>query len=639
MKRLVLILFALIIGQIVFSQQVLLTIDGNDITDEEFERIYLKNNNQTSSTDQDIDEYLDLFINFKLKVFEAENLGYDTTTAFTDEFNQYFSQLSEPYFIDTVYQNQLLHQAYERSKKEVRVNYIMIKSDPTEDTTIAYKKAIDAYNRIINGENFVDVAIDVSESASVRRDKGDGWYNKVFMMPYNLENFAFEGNIGDVSKPLFANNAYFILKITDIRTAPKRIRASHIYISLPKNAPKADSLLAMKKIDSIQTAFKKGQSFEQVANQFSDDTYSKSNGGDIGWFTTGKMLREFETATYSIKNIGDSVGPIRTVVGFHFIKLTDVDSLGSFNDEKNNLNTNINNNERAKLIQNKVYQNLMSEYNYQFTGNINDFYTGVDSSIFQGTWDMGNFSNNNTVLFKFSDQEITYHDFAKYLTDNQRATNYTDLTKFIDQKFIEFRNKKLKDYEITQLPNKNNEFKYLMQEYHDGLLLFDITNDMVWNKAVKDTVGLRSYFVQNRNKYSQKVNIIAYSFPTDKLFAKAVKKINKISNRPSPLNDIIKIAEKTGTQDISGVFKQGDNATADFVISQMQHNSITNNQIVIIDDTNKKIIILKDNLTYVKGLVTADYQDVLEKKWITELRAKYSVEINQDVLNEIKTNN
>ncbi|MBN2664500.1 MAG: peptidylprolyl isomerase [Bacteroidales bacterium] len=639
MKRLGLILFALIIGQIVFSQQILLTINGNDVTKEEFERIYLKNNNQPNSTDQDIDEYLDLFINFKLKVAEAENLGYDTTTAFLNEFNQYFSQLSEPFFVDTVYQNQLLHQAYNRLKKEVRVSYIIIKSEPTQDTIEAYNKAMLAYNRIKNGENFIDVALDVSESSSVQKDKGDGWYNKVFMMPYNLENFAFEGNIGDVSKPLFANYAYFILKITDIRTVPKRVRASHIYISLPINAPEIDSLTAMKKIDSIKTAFKNGQTFSQVASQFSDDTYSSSHGGDIGWFSTGRMLREFETATFNIKNIGDSVGPIRTAVGFHFIQLTDIEQVGSFNEEKDDLNSSISNNERSMMLQNRVYQNLMKEYNYQFTGNMNDFYTGVDSTIFQGTWTMDNFYYNNNVLFKFSDQEVTYSDFAKYLSENQRISNNANLIQFIDDKFIEFRNEIIKNYEITQLPNKNTGFKYLMQEYHDGLLLFDITNNMVWDKAVKDTVGLRNYFVQNRNKYSQKINIVVYSFSTDKLFAKTVKKISKISNQTDALNNIIKIAEKTGTSDMSGVFKQGDNVTADFVISKMQNNLISNNQIVVVDDVNKKIIILKDNLTYVKGLVTADYQDVLEKKWIAELRTKYSVEINQAVLNDIKSNN
>jgi len=638
MKKTLLILFALIIGQLSFSQEILLTIDGNEISQAEFERIYLKNN-QNSSSNQDIDEYLDLFINFKLKVIEAENLGYDTTQLFKTEFTQYSSQLSEPFFVDTAYQNQLLKQAYDRSKKEIRVRYIVIKSPQSEDTLNAYNKAMTAYNRIINGEDFIDVAIDVSESASVRKDSADGWFNRVFIMPYKLENFTYNGQIGDVSKPIFANQAYFIVKIIGYREVPKKVKASHVYISLPKNASEIDSLAAMKKIDSIQTAFSNGQSFASVAAQFSEDSYSSTNGGDIGWFSTGRMLRDFEIATFGIQNVGDSVGPIRTAVGYHFIKLTDKQEIGTFAEEKDELLDRMKNNQRYSLIEEHVFKQLMAEYNYQRVGNMNDFYTKVDSSIFQGRWSLIPFNDDQRILFTFANQEFTNYDFAKYLYDNQYVSNGVNLNSYIDNNYSKFVNQTLKNYELTQLPNKNIDYKYLMQEYHDGLLLFDITNDMVWNKAVTDTTGLRNFFNQNRNNYSEKVSIVVYSFASDKNFNKAAKKASKLSAKNTDISKIMKNIDKYGVADTSGIFQEGENVFADIVISKMQNNSITNDQNIIIDNDNKKIIIIKDNLPYIKGLVTADYQDILEKNWIAQLKNKYQVEINQDILNNIKANN
>ncbi len=643
MKRVILFLFVVFISQFAYSQETLLTINGNDISKAEFERIYLKNNNQaTPSTDQDIDDYLQLFINFKLKVLEAENLGYDTLSTFTTEFNQYFSQLADPFFLDTAYENQMIKQAYERSKKEIRISYILIKSPETQDTAIAYAKAMEAYNHLQKGEDFYKVAIQYSETPSVRRDSGDGWYNRVFMMPYALENFTFNAKIGDISKPIFANDAYFILKITGTRTVPKRVRASHIYLRLPQNPSKADSILVFKRIDSIQQAFKSGKTFSEVVTLFSDDSYSKTHGGDLGWFSTGKMLRAFETAVYSIKNVGDSIGPIRSRVGYHFIKLTDVENLGSFADEKAELKTTLEKSDRYNLVKNKIYKDLKKEYNYTFTGDMNDFYTKVDTTLLKGKWDGKIFGNDNKILFRFADQEFTNEDFANYLINNQRFVNNVDMHLYLDNKFDTYVNKCLRDYELTQLPDKNEDFKYLMQEYHDGLLLFDITNDMVWDKAVKDTVGLRKYFNQNRNKYFQKVNIVVYSYSTDKARDKTVKLLAKKDKKGISDTGIVEIINKKTNLinlELAGVYKYNDNTSGDYVIDLMRNNKLADNQNIVVDETNKKIILIKDNLPYVKGLVTADYQDVLEKEWIANLRNKYSFSINQDVLNQVKSEN
>jgi len=216
---------------------------------------------------------------------------------------------------------------------------------------------------------------------------------------------------------------------------------------------------------------------------------------------------------------------------------------------------------------------------------------------------------------------------------NPRKMDY-----FINGKFNDFVAEQIKDYEITQLPTKNDDFKYLLQEYHDGLLLFDITNDMVWEKAVKDTNGLKQYFTQNRNKYYQKINAAIYSYSNDKAKKKTLKLL-KQKDKKQLSDTMIVVSINKKNQDItleqSGIFKEGDNNSIDYVINLMKNNKIDNDQKIVVDEQNKKIIYIKDNLPYVKGLVTADYQNILEKQWIESLRKKYNYKVNQQVFDEI----
>ncbi|MBN2892723.1 MAG: peptidylprolyl isomerase [Bacteroidales bacterium] len=622
-----------------FAQDVLMTIDGKEITSNEFERIYLKNNNDKVKDEKEIDEYLDLFINFKLKVIEAENLGYDTVSSFITEYNKYLSQLAEPYFTDDEYEEFLIKQAYERSLKEVRVSYIFIKSDNENDTTVAYKKAMTVYDRLAAGEDFVKVATEMSDAKSVEKDKGDAWFSPVFAMPYKLENFTFENKVGDFSKPLLIDNGYYILKITDTRQAPGKVKASHIYVRLQQNPTEADSLKAMELLDNITKQLKSGVPFEEVASTYSEDKFSAQKGGDLGWFTTGKMLRQFEEATFSIKNVGDYVGPIRTPVGYHYIKLTDVDPIGTYDEEYENLKKELTKKPRYQKIKEKVISDLKKEYNYKIINDLHDFYTKVDSTIFKAKWSDDFFENNNTILVTFSDQKLTYTDFYNYLIANQKISRDENVKKYLDEKFDDFVKETIKAYEITVLPEKNEKFKYLVKEYHDGLLLFDITNDMVWDKAVKDTVGLKNYFNENRNKYYQKLNVTIFTYSDEKAKKKTIKLLNKKESKNLSDSVIVTSVNKKGeliSIDQAGVFKEGDNVTVDYIIGLFKAGKIENSQKVVILEDSKKIVYLNNNLPYVKGLVTADYQNVLEKNWISSLRKKYNVTVNQEVFDKVK---
>lgn len=639
MKRTFLTIIFLVVVTNIFSQNFLLKINNQQVSSSEFEKLYLKNPNQAKLTEADFDDYLDLFINYKLKVLEAYNLRYDTIKSIKDEHYTYVKQLSEPFFTNKEYENKLLVEAYERSKKEVRLSYILIKAEPL-DTLKAYNKAMDIYNRLMKKENFDKLAVEFSEANNIKQDGADAWYNKVFWMPYQMENFAFTGKVGDISKPILANNAYFILKITDIRTGlPKEVRASHIYLGLRMGSSLQDSIEVFKKIDTIKKELKKGVSFDELAMRFSDDKQNAAKGGDLGWFTTGKMFKDFENAVYSIKNIGDWVGPIRTPAGYHFIKLTDVKYLGTFEQEKDNLLKQLQKNSRYNLVKESVFDNLKNIYNYQQVGKLDEFYTKVDSSIIQSKWVNNYFTNDNNLLMKFADKTFTNSDFAKYLEKNQKNFKDFDIIKIINKAFDQFVKDMLKDYEIEQLPQKDKEFGELMMEYYQGLMLFEITNNQVWQKASKDTLGLMEFFKQNRKNYTQRISFSTFQYKDPKTYKKLINLLNqKVVKNLSDSSIVKEInAKKELIKFSTCICKLGENEDVDYIADQITKGNVSFDQNILENKEKQKVYWLYDSFPYVKGLVIADYQEVLMDKWIEYLRKKYTVEINQAEWNKLKS--
>jgi peptidyl-prolyl cis-trans isomerase SurA len=619
----------------------MLEVGNEKISKEQFERVYLKNNVDKEITAKDIDNYLDLYINFRLKVLEAEDLGYDTTKSFKQEYQKYLSELAEPYFLDTTLNNKLLKEAYERTKKEVRLKYILFVVKDN-DTLSAHKRALEAYKKIKQGESFDKVLQEMSDERNKKIDDGDAWYNGVFMMPYNLENFAYRGKIGDVSKPLYANNAYFILKIVGYRTAPKKIRVSHIYVRLPRHYEKEDSLKAMKLLDSISRALKSGMKFSEVAKKYSQDKMSGAKGGDLGWFSTGQLFHTIEEAAYSIKKIGDWTGPVRSAAGYHYVQLTGRKKWGSFAQERKYLQKKLEKSDRYRIVKENIYNKLKKKYSYKLEGNLKDFYTKINSKILNSTWNEDSiFRGDNRILASFGNKKLTYEEFAKYIfTHQNRNKRFSTVKQAVDSYYDSFIKEALKSYQMTKLPQENKDYKYLMQEYHDGLLLFDITNDKVWNKAVEDSVGLRKYYESHRNKYYEKLNLAIYSYDNKKTLRKALKILRKKEKKRLTDTMVVIMLNKKGERHLNlvkdGIFGARDNKEAQLVVEEMKDNKIKNTDRVIVDKKDKEIIYIKDNFDLIKGLVTADYQNELEDEWVKELRKKYKYKVNKEIYKEAK---
>lgn len=644
-KRLVLALGLLLSVQ-AFGQtdQTVMEIDGKKVSKSEFLQIYLKNNNAPKYDKQSLDEYMELFKKFKLKVAEAEALGYDTIPKLKKELDGYRKQLAQPYLIDSTQNKALVQQAYERMKTEVRASHILVKlpENPSpEDTLKAYNRIMALKKRIDTGESFESVATgkDGSEDPSVSRNRGDLGYFTAFQMVYQFEEAAYSTPVGKVSAPVRTRFGYHILKVVDTRPARGTMKAAHIMVATGKDATQEDIDAARKKIDEILAQLNAGESFEHLASEYSDDSQTAERGGELPLFGTGtttRMIPEFEEAAFSLKNNGDVSQPVQTPYGFHLIKRLDWTPLRSFDELKKEIQSKVNKDERAMVTQNSFIEKLKKSYGYKnnYAKTSKWFVQNLDSNYFKGQWNYAKLKSNS-VMFSLGKQQFTQKQFAEYLKNNYRAVRTDDYKSLVAKQFKTWQNAEIIAYEESKLDAKYPEFKALMQEYHDGILLYEIMSDKVWNKAIKDTTGLKNFFESHNANYMWGKRYDAYVYEcNDAQIAKQVAGLLKsdtissrtiigIVNKDSQLN----LRVRTGKLEVETTpylkghdLKVGVNQVYEFdgkfyIVKVAQ----------ILDPAQKQ-------LNEAKGAATADYQNYLEQQWLNELVKKHPIIVHEAVL-------
>jgi len=652
MKKLGILLLIVFTLTISFAQEtkeynddaVLMTIGGKEITKGEFIRIYHKNNNSTEQ--KSVTEYLELFENFKLKVIEAENLGLDTLPKFRRELDGYTRQLEKPYFTDSLIDEKLKQEAIERSKFDVRAKHILIKvsSDAVpSDTLKAYNKITMIYNKIKAGENFDTLAKKYSEDKYSAVNGGDLGYFTVFGMVYPFESAAYNTEIGKTSNIFRTQFGYHILMTTDKRPAHGEVKVAHIMIAVPNNADDKAKTDAETKINDIYKKLQAGEEFAKLAEEFSDDKGSAKKGGELNWFGTGRMVPEFESAAFSLKNKGDYTKPIKTSFGWHIIKLIDKKDAKSLEEQQEYVLSKISKDARMNQSKEAVLKRLKKEYNYKaYTKRLTPFFKYFDERAKEKyEWTDPELETLKAPLIELGDTIFTQADFLIYMRrfTRKNLTKTPDL--YVFNAFKIFSDNEIIKYERSKLTSKYPDYKYLLKEYHDGILLFNLTDQVVWSKAVKDTVGLQAYYQKHKEKFmwEERLNITDYTIPT-KYYKKAIKIANKGLNAADALVELKQLAKK----DTSAIFiaedkkiTKSDNekvfaAKKEKGIVEISKNDETVNFVYI----KNKIAPEPKELDKVKGLMTADYQNYLEKEWIKELKAKYKIEVNKNVLNSIK---
>jgi peptidyl-prolyl cis-trans isomerase SurA len=625
---------------------VLMTIGQSKVTVAEFESVYKKNNTKDVANDvKSLNDYVDLFVNFKLKVKEAEELKLDTAKAFKDELAGYRKQLAQPYLTDKDVNEKLLQETYSRLQEDVHASHILVKVAETalpKDTLEAYNKVMKIRARVLKGEDFNKVASEkgISDDPSAKDNGGDLGYFTAMQMVYSFETAAYTTKVGEVSMPIRTRFGYHIIKVHDKRKAQGEVLVAHIMVKTPPNMSKDDSTNAVTKINEIYTKLKAGAKFEELATQFSDDKTSAKKGGELMWFGTSKMPIEFEKASFALKNKNDFSAPVKTKYGWHVIKLVDKKGLATFDAMKNELKDKVTKDSRSQAGRASLIAKIKAEYKFKENLAARDEFAKVlDSTTFEGTWDKSKAASLKKTIFNFNDKVYTQADFATYIASRQGKRPKMDVNMLIAQLYKQYVDESAIAYEESRLDQKYPEFKALMEEYHDGILLFDLTDKKVWSKAVKDTTGAKEYYEKNKANYmwEERVEATVYSC-SDATVAQKVRKM--ITDKKSEKDILAEINKDSqlNLQTESKLFTKGENEFVDKnwkVGVSADINSEKDKKVIIVASTNVLAPSAK-SFQDARGMVTADYQNHLEKEWLAELRKKYTVSIDQNVLSTIK---
>ncbi len=486
-------LLFLLVSSFSFAQKdkELFRINDKQVFVSEFEEVYKKNLDIVDNEDsKNIDNYLNLYINYKLKVQEAYNLKLDTLKKYKRELEGYKKQLIAPYLQDEAYLERLVKESYTRKKTDVKVSHILIKIPKANsievDTSFLYKQITDARERILKGESFESVAKEVSEDPSVKLNGGNLGYFSVFKMVYPFEDMAYNTEKGAVSKPFKTRFGYHIIKVDDKRPSKGEFEVAHILV-------RGKGTIGKTKIDSAYQKLKSGVDFNEVVKQYSEDVGTVSLGGKLPKFGTGSMVEPFENTVRELQSIGAYSKPFKTRFGWHIVKLLKKYPIGSFDEEKKELIRKVKSTSRATLSKQSVIDKLKKEY-----------------KVVENNQALIDFFNSNThqlkkkdlkeVLFSIEDKNVYQKEFLKFIGHNHNPS--------IKSLYEKFKNHQIIEYFKEDLVNKEPAYKHTLLEYKEGLLLFDLMQKEIWDKSSKDTSGLKEFYLSNQDKYNKKLEEI-----------------------------------------------------------------------------------------------------------------------------------
>ena len=645
-------------AQTKLDKQVLMTIGDQDITVKEFCDVYYKNNLKSDVIEKkSVDEYLDLFTTFRMKVMEAESLQLDTSAKFQKELAGYRKQLAKPFMSSDDITEELLQEAYQRKLKDIRASHILIRCDKNampSDTLRAYNKAMEIRKKALKGEDFGDLAVRYSEDPSAKDmeatdqaparpgNRGDLGYFTVFDMVYPFETGAYNTKEGEISMPVRSDFGYHIIKVQSITDAMGSIQAAHIFMQLPFDAPEDEVAAAQQKANNIYNELmaQDGKNWSEMVKQYSDDRGTVQRDGALTSFTVSRIVPEFIEACKSLE-IGQIAKPIRTNYGFHIIKLLGKSGVGPFEKESKALSERIEKDMRSKKSEEVVLKQVKSEYKFkQNDKNLEAFMATVDSSILQNAYVPADNVDMNATLFSMEGNPTKVSDFVNYIKGNMKPQKYVTPATYAYQLYEAFSRETALNYADSRLEDKYPEFKALVQEYKDGILLFDLMDREVWDKAVKDTLGLQEFHARNASKYMWDERAHAYIITVTR--QESLPKVKALLDSGIVLDSLRNTLQRDSinyTFVRKGYYQKGDNQYVD----QTEWKVGVRNEIPSTVDQSTVIVCIDElrkpepkTLKEARGLVTSDYQVELEQKWVKSLKEKYPVKIDEKVLDKVR---
>lgn len=648
MRSIVTLFLALPIFLIGQQDPILFTVDDNPVHVSEFEYIYNKNNGEKANySESSLQEYLDLYVKFKLKVQRAKELQLDTIPSLQKELEGYRRQLANSYLTDKEVSERLARELYDRMQKDIEVSHILFslpKNASKKEVDQALSKAQSIREYIAKGSTFESMAEAHSDDKNSKTKGGKIGYVTA-MLPngfYELENTVYTQEVGKVSQPIRTSVGYHLVRVDGSRPARGKMEAAHILIrKKQKDLPDAQ---AKAKIDSIYQLLESGKQFADLARRFSEDKSSNSRGGNIGIFGINRFERSFEDAAFGIEKDGGYSEPVETSIGWHIIQLVDKIELESYERVKRRLQADIAKDDRYEIAQSSMIDRIKTENGFEADeAQLMAFADGLSNDFLTYKWKIPSDLKDET-LFSLGGQTYGTKDFAKFLRTNSRSrlrmNNNMPIREAVDQLFDEYVKNECIKFEEANLEDKYPDFKALMREYEEGILLFEATKMAVWDKASQDTSGLKAYHESHRDDYMWGERAEVKSVTLTNVDAKQASKIYKYIQKKGVDKGVKKFNKKdaiisftTGLFEEDQLNKLADISFKNGAMSEMVFDP--ENNIATFKRISDVLAPKPKQLNEARGYIIADYQDHLEKSWIDELRDDYDVKINEEVFNSL----
>lgn len=623
-----------------FAQNVF-TYGKKAVTKDEFVRAFNKNPNISGDRKKALQEYLDLYIKFKLKVQAAYDAGLDKDATQQYELQNFRRQTADNIMNEEANLKALAKEAFERSQKEIHLAHVFIEVPGNADTTEGYKNIHKAYKQLQEGKDFAAVTRELSTDEATKQANGDLGYITVFTLPYDIETIVYSLKINSFSAPVKTKAGYHIFKNIGERKSAGTRRVAQILIAIPPDASPADKNAASKKADSVYNLLLKGANFEDLATTVSNDLSSNNNKGELPEFTTGTYSADFENAAFSLKKPGDLSKPFQTSFGYHILKLLEAKPAAAdinnpavlANFEEKAAKDNRMDKAKKELMEKKLALIKYKPAKY----NQRDLFIFTDSALVKANPAPIKGINKNTALFSFAKQNVKAGDWINFVKpvrnapDQNSQDSYPDLFKrFIQSAADEYYRKNLNDY--------NAGFSKQVKEFKEANLLFGIMEKNVWGKANADTAGLIQYYNLHKLKYTWPPSADAIIVTCNNL--KLAEEIQqKLKDSVSRWRQITSSYGSNVVAD-SSRFELGQLAVVERTnftpgllttpVKNTNEETYTFNYIVNVyrEPAPRSF---EDS----RGMVISDYQQVVEDKWIAELKKKYPVIVNEAVFKSI----
>lgn len=620
------------------NNDVLFTVNNEPVLASEFLRVYNKNLNLVQDESQkDVDQYLSLFVNYKLKLAEAKALDFHKKPAYVRELDGYKKQLAKNYMVDSEVTDALVKEAYDRVSYDINAKHILIMLDPSRNDTL------EVYNRLLNlrerfkNEDYNDLKKELHNGNTILVE--DLGYFSAFKMVYDFETEAYKTKIGDVSMPFRTQFGYHIVKVFDKRKSRGEITAGHIMISKNQKDTTEDPETRIKEIYKL---IEQGQEFESLAKQFSQDKSSSSKGGKLAPFTGGQLSSVvFENMAFNLQEDGAISKPFESEYGWHIVKRYSIKPIGSFEDMQYELENKVSRDSRSKLINTSMQNKLRKQYNVSNTNPSREYFVSIlNDDIYARKWQIPKGFDKAKTILTIGDKTWNNKDFASILRSQQKGnTKGKSFENIIDEAFEAFVNKCVLMYHEENLENVNQEFAQILNEYREGLLLFDLMETKIWNATKNDTLGIESYYNKNKQNYkwNTRVEAIVATAPQE-------DDIKEVVNMFIKGEEVESIKEKLNTNGKQKVIFTSGTMDADhqalpnnFEFKEGVSKVYPQNNVYYVVKVTKLIPESFRTLDEARGMVINDYQQEVEQNWINNLKSKYEVTINKDVLRKVKT--